>query len=453
MNRAPSRYIAALVALLVAATLTSCAGMTDPVFGPNAGPPAKPSLARAASGPAVNSVSPSYGHEGETTKQVTITGSGFSPGAQAAWERDGVADPRIQVSSTAYVSSTELVATITISADATIGLYDVSVTTADRKKGIGYLLFEVTTATSLSGTEFVYAVNSNGEMAGRIGVPGAFYNSASTGVVTLGAPGRAYGISDDGRTVAGGTTNNGSNAQAYVFVNAGGVWQRTNLPKDAASCIAVARAVGSGIDGSALFVGGIENGGCYSGKNLHRQPRIWTLVNGTWSKNVLPGGANTDDMLDDVNGSGVAVGTSSSRAAVWTPNGAGSWTLSQIGATGSALHGINAGGTIAVGDFNGVAVYWTSNGSSWSGPYSLPSGCTSAVSVDDSGNILANGCANGNRRTPGVIPSPYGSVTFLGGLGASGQSVTAERISRSGGWVVGEVSVPGGTGGVYWKIF
>ncbi|MEO7503529.1 MAG: hypothetical protein ABIW94_12905 [Gemmatimonadaceae bacterium] len=414
-----------------------------------------PSAARASSGPSVTATSPSYGHRGESNKPVTITGSGFSAGATVEWDRGGIVDPKIAVISATVVSSKQISAVITIAADADLSLYDVVVTNADRKKGVGTEMFEVTAATSLSGTESVYAVNSNGEMAGRVGVPGAFYYSTASGLVTLGSPGRAYAISNDGLTVAGGTTNNAPNAQAYLYINFGGAWQRVTLPKDAASCIATARAIGSDGNGAAVFVGGVENGGCYSRNNLHRQPRIWVPAGGNWDKKVLPGGANMDDLLDDVNGLGIAVGTSSNRAAVWTPNGAGSWTLAQIGVTGSALHGINASGTIAVGELNGVAEYWTSNGVSWSGPFALPGSCASAVSVDDAGDILANGCANGNRRTPGVIRPPYGSggVTLLGGLGASGQSVTAERISPSGGWVVGEVTVQGTSGGVYWKIF
>lgn len=414
-----------------------------------------PLAARVSSGPSVTGTTPSYGHQGETNKSVTITGAGFSAGATVEWDRNGVADPSIVVVSATVVSSTQINAVISIGANASPSLYDVVVTTSDRKKGVGTEMFEVTSATSLSGTESVYGVNSNGEMAGRVGIPGAFYYSTASGLVTLGGPGRAYAISNDGFTVAGGTTNNAPNAQAYVYINVGGTWQRVNLPKDAASCIATARAIGSDVNGATAFVGGVENGGCYSRNNLHRQPRIWVPAGGSWNKYVLPGGANSDDLLDDVNGSGVAVGTSSNRAAVWTPNGSGSWTLTQVGASGSALHGINASGTVAVGEFNGIAEYWTSTGSNWSGPFPLPGGCTSAVSVDDAGDILANGCANGSHRTPAVILPPYGSsgVTFLGGVGASGQSVTAERISPSGGWVVGEVTVPSGSGGAYWKIF
>jgi IPT/TIG domain. len=454
MSRISSRAIG-LSAVVLTVVIGACAGTTDPAATSAAsGNSLEPSFAKAIAGPNVTATNPSYGHDGQVGESVTISGSGFAPGAQASWEQNGVTDPNIQVTSTTYISSTQLVATITIAANATIGLYDVAVTNADRKKGIGYSLFEVTTATLLSGTETAYDVNSNGEIAGRVGVPGAYYYSPVSGLDTLGSPGRAYAISADGKTVAGGTTNNALNANAYVWENAGGLWQKTKLPKNPAACISTAMAIGSDINGAAAFVGGVENNGCYNQTNLHRQPKMWVPSGGTWIGYVLPGGVNTDDMLDDVNGSGTAVGMSSNKAAVWTPSGAGTWVLSSVGPNGSSLHGINGAGTIAVGDLNGIAEYWTNNGSTWSGPFALPGSCTSAVSVDDAGEILANGCTNGSRQMPVVISSPYGTgnVRFLSGLG-NGKTITAEKVSPNGEWAVGEVAAQNATVGVYWKLF
>lgn len=448
MNCDPIRRLAAALCFLVGTAITtSCAGPAES--------PIAPSFAKAASGPSVTASNPSYGHEGEVSKQVTITGSGFAPGAQAAWERSGVADPKIQVVSTQYVSSTQVVATITIAGDAALSLYDISVTNSDRKKGIGYALFEVTQATAITGTEIAFGVNANGEIVGRVGTPGAFYFSQLAGLTALGSPGRALDISGDGITVAGGNSINSSNTEAYLYTNAGGLWQKTTLPRDPAACIATARAIGSDAFGAAVFVGGVENGGCYSGKNLHRQPRIWTQSGGSWVKNVLPGGPNTDDMLDDVNGAGIAVGTANGKAAVWTPNGLGGWSLVLIGASGSALHAVNNTATLAVGETNGVAQYWTFSGGTWSGPVGLPGGCTSAVSIDVAGNILANGCSSGNRQVPAVILPPYaaGNVLLLGGLGDSRAAVTANDISATGGWIVGQASLQNTGTGVYWKIF
>jgi hypothetical protein len=99
----------------------------------------------------VSSAIPSYGSQGEVAKQVTITGSGFDPGATVEWQRNGVRDARIEVSSVEYVSSNQLNATISIAEDAELSLYDIAVKSG-RKQGIGTEMFEVVTKGG-AGTE------------------------------------------------------------------------------------------------------------------------------------------------------------------------------------------------------------------------------------------------------------------------------------------------------------
>ena len=174
---------------------------------------------------------------------------------------------------------------------------------------------------------------------------------------------------------------------------------------------------------------------------------------------ILPGGANSDDFVNSITAGGVAAGRANNQAAVWDPSGPGTWTLTLIGSQGSLLNGINNVGTLAVGSTTSgnstSAAYWTRNGSTWSGPFSLPAGCSSAADVDESGRIVANDCANGNRRTPAVLLPPYGSgnVIFLRGLGGSSNATTAQGISAQGGWIVGQASLKNLGTGVYWKLF
>jgi hypothetical protein len=100
---------------------------------------------------------------------VTVTGSGFDAGSVAAWQRGGVTDGKIAVRKTTYVSSTRLDVTIDVAADATLGFYDIAVTTARGTKGIGTETWEATIATSigtLGGNTRVEAVNDN-EGGGR----------------------------------------------------------------------------------------------------------------------------------------------------------------------------------------------------------------------------------------------------------------------------------------------
>jgi uncharacterized membrane protein len=83
----------------------------------------------------VVSVEPAVGKQGERL-DVRIIGEGFTGAVTAAWERDGAPDPRVTILETVLVSSTEVVATISIDPAAETVHYDVTVT-RDRKKGIG----------------------------------------------------------------------------------------------------------------------------------------------------------------------------------------------------------------------------------------------------------------------------------------------------------------------------
>ena len=67
-------------------------------------PPARP----------VNSASPSYARR-DTTLNVRVLGSGFTSGAVAEWSVDGVPNAaKVKTNSTQFVSSSELVANITM---------------------------------------------------------------------------------------------------------------------------------------------------------------------------------------------------------------------------------------------------------------------------------------------------------------------------------------------------
>lgn len=140
MRLPPSRlrFATALALLCAVASCSSPAEHATAVpfdGGPMAGKPERPL--------AITSTDPSFGQPGEVQKQVRVLGSGFGSDAQVAWERNGAADPKITVHATTVVSSTEILATITIADDATLDLYDVAVTTLG-KKGVGTEVFEVT---------------------------------------------------------------------------------------------------------------------------------------------------------------------------------------------------------------------------------------------------------------------------------------------------------------------
>ena len=433
-------------AAAVAAMLVGCAQLE----GPN-----QPDFAKASSGPSVAAADPPFGRRGDVGLAVTITGSGFDQGSRASWERNGVADLKITVRSSQYLSSTQLVATIDIATDATLSLYDVAVTTAAGRKGIGTARFEVTQAQLLPGTESAFGANESGEIVGRVGVPGPFYYSSATGVVTLGKPGRAFDLAEDGRTVVGftGVCCDG----AFVFENIGGSWQYTMMPKDPAASYHVARGVGSDpVTGAVQYVAGHE---AYSLKaQTIRQPRLWAPGPGGWTRIVLPALSTADSPVFDANGSGAAVGAVGGMASAWLPNGAGGWSVATFGSAGSQALAIDAAGSVAVGyapasGNTTAAQYWTLSGAVWTSR-GLPGGCTEAVDIDNTGRILVNGCPNGNRRTPAVISPPYGAadVRLLGGLGDANGTTTASRMSAAGTWIAGSAPYKSQSVGVRWTL-
>jgi len=80
----------------------------------------------------------------DTTLDVVINGSGFVSGTQANWSLAGVQDPmQVKTNSTRYVSSRQLIANITVSASAMAAKWDIVVTAAGKKGGIGTEAFTV----------------------------------------------------------------------------------------------------------------------------------------------------------------------------------------------------------------------------------------------------------------------------------------------------------------------
>jgi hypothetical protein len=136
----PARRIGAMriLSLLV---LWGCAAET-----PVSGPVQEPNFAKGGgSGPTVRAADPDSGLR-NTTIDVRVLGSGFDNGSKATWALAGDtanATTKVTTNSTRFVKSGELVANITIAADAPVALFDVVVITLAGKKGIGIEKFAV----------------------------------------------------------------------------------------------------------------------------------------------------------------------------------------------------------------------------------------------------------------------------------------------------------------------
>jgi uncharacterized membrane protein len=109
---------------------------------PPTGPVDTPNAAKASTGPTITATDP-FSAPRDTTLDVRVLGSGFDRGSKSEFALDGVVGANIRTNRTTYKSTKELVANVTISADAVEALYDVIVTTSSGKKGIGTEQFAV----------------------------------------------------------------------------------------------------------------------------------------------------------------------------------------------------------------------------------------------------------------------------------------------------------------------
>ena len=93
-------------------------------------------------GLSVDDAQPSKVPQG-VTLDLRVFGSGFEDGSVVNLLIDGNTTKKIKTNSTAFVSDTELIANITVAADADLTFYDVRVTSSGKKKGVGIDLVEV----------------------------------------------------------------------------------------------------------------------------------------------------------------------------------------------------------------------------------------------------------------------------------------------------------------------
>jgi uncharacterized delta-60 repeat protein len=93
----------------------------------------------------VTAADPMAAQQGTINLNVKVTGKGFKNGARAQWFITGTTNPGgITVNSTAFVSSSELTANITVTDTAAIANFDIAVTNTDGRGGKGTELFAVT---------------------------------------------------------------------------------------------------------------------------------------------------------------------------------------------------------------------------------------------------------------------------------------------------------------------
>jgi hypothetical protein len=402
---------------------------------------------------AVTSTNPSFGDQG-TTIDVHILGTGFTSGAQATWLLHGAADPaHVRTNSTTFVSSTELIANITIASDAQLDFWDVQVALIGGKNGVGSECFEVTSAQVLSSAT-VETVSQTNDLLQVVGYQAdAFVIDEALRFIDLGS-GQAWGLDPDGSVVVG----RDGNFQATAWVRQpDGSWTAEALPPAPNSVEQNATSAARTASGTLLVAGWDGTPGPKHAQAFNR-PVVWQRVGSSWSNPVVyayPPGAQRA-AARTVNGLGQIAGNvdASGVGAVWDDP-----------ATPTRLDGlpdaINSSGTLIVGSrVSGnasVPVYWSRNAATgrWNTtgvplPMTAGASCVAgdARGLNDAGVIVGYSCnaAGKNQATvwrldlSGASPTLVGTPVLLPGLGVKNPTTTelssAAGVSQTPPYVV-----------------
>jgi uncharacterized membrane protein len=410
------------------AVLQACESPTADRF-PTA-PPAAPSFARA-TGPTVTAATPASARQGTVTLDVQITGSGYDPGSGAIWQLNGVPYGKIVVNSTTVVSSTSLIANITVAPDADPVTYDIAVVTSTGKKGIGAEMFTVTYAVPVPGLTAGQAINDAAQIVGNNG-DAVVLSDPTAGSVTIAASGQGWSIDRNGKTIGG----KAPNGDAAIWTSAGdasGPWAEVLLPSLGGD--GVVRGIASDAAGDAVML----SGSLLTPNALGRTPTVWTRTASGWEARYLgfPAGI-IGAWGQDINGRGQVAGMDGSGcclAIYWDSLGAPTTLTGLSGAKNSSAWGINADGTMIVGLSGKTAVMWkrtlvAGTYGAWSAAISLEStgsfcgknGSSHAYDVNAAGTVIVGqscGIATAWKLSGGAVVQRV----VLQGLGPPNQSV------------------------------
>jgi probable HAF family extracellular repeat protein len=386
-------------------------GIRDPAAAAGGGPE-----------PTVRSTVPSASPR-DTSISVLVQGSGFDHDSRAVWALKGdttFTTTKIHVSSTTFVNSKELIADLTIGADAPLDRYDVQVLTSSGKKGIGIERFEVTQdittlPTLVPDAGGAIAINDAGTVVGSSWVNDRFY------AVRWKRRGHIWTIEQ-----LPGPTNDTQHASAYDIADDGTIiGNRFYTPPD------------DGDQESHATVWPISGG--------------WVDLGLGSALSVSANGTVVGSRFDFNNS-----GPFNNQAVVWSRISGRKWDQGRLlprlpNGHGTVAQAINQGGNVVVGfaaDAQDVqhAVRWRSFGGEWQSPTVLDGreGSVMATSVNASGDVAGMGWPcdifAGCSVQMMFWPSTGGRVD-LGTLGVS-ESVQYNAGLSNSGEVVGIVTTP-----------
>jgi hypothetical protein len=416
--------------LALCAALAACAGSPTAVSDDGA-----PALGKAAPGPTVTSTDPVEAPQAVTI-DVHVFGSGFDRGSKADFQRGGLSDPKVHVNGTTYLSTSELVANVTIASDAPTVVYDVAVTTSLGKKGIGTELFVVTIPleplSAPAGFSLAYDVSPTGLIVGDMyaacgpGFAPALWNLSRDLTALPALPGTcggvAHGVNESG--VAVGSAYVGTSSTRSVRWSPGPAGY-------------VAEQLPALPDGTNPGPWSINSSGWISAANA---PAVW-IPGAGWQLLAKPTGA-TGCFSTILSNTGQATARCSIAGVVkvvtWaTPTAPPSVLPLPAGATGAYSRGINSAGVIVGFATGGLtrAVRWTPSGASWNVETLVDFGLgASALGMNEAGYVVGSAGWKSNLSIP-VYWDPAGGLHPLDSANRAGEALGVSE--PDGGLIIG----------------
>ncbi|MEA2713020.1 MAG: hypothetical protein QOK27_981, partial [Gemmatimonadales bacterium] len=296
----------------------------------------------------------------DTTVDILVRGTGFDQGSQATWALKGDTTyqaTRIHTNSTTFVNSTQLIANITIGADAQLALYDLQVLSAGGKKGIGIeagifeVTIQITALPMLDGTSAApAAINDAGVAVGQ----------------AFDARGKVY---------------------AARWQRIRGIWNLEKLPGGL-------DAIATEINNSGTIVGWRPTTG---------HVVLWTVAGRTVELGQgFPSDLSEQETVVGSQRNENVSGWMKLEAVLWKRTTSSSWSSASVlpkfaGEQGSQAYAISASGTHILGDAfdaDGVElpVRWDLVGGNWQGPRILPnSRFSAAYDINNNGEVVGSG--------------------------------------------------------------
>jgi probable HAF family extracellular repeat protein len=414
--------------LAMASTLLMIACDAQHAVGPDG---QAPSLTKGSGGSlTVASITPDASPR-DTTLDIHVFGSGYDRSAQASFLLNGLPDTLVRTNATKFVSQSEVVANVTVAADAVPDRYDAQVTLSTGKKGIGTELLTVQAILALNAGNDSEAWGVNGQefVVGRYSSTGPcgtltyqpFAWSQSLGLMPLSLPSGSCGgyalAINDANLIVGWV--NGSIGVRWL-PSGTGAWNVERLGTRPGGA-PIGEAVDVDEQGQILTVDGVWT----------ETTGLLPLAPAAGAASCLPRGMNAVGQI-----TGTCTINGSNRAVLWPSKESVPVLLPNLnGAVGAEGRGINRSGVIAgivtlrtkqhVNQYH--AVRWVAGATSYSiEDLGTLGSDAQAYAVNEAGQIVGRSTVSGTNWNaflwqPGIGMRNLGSLLPYGsaGLGIS----------------------------------